>query len=98
MHTENKKLNRLKTNSFIMKSEKYLNDKIVINRWIFFCFNYPYDFIEKCWADNPMMARHIRSKFQGDVNALYCELDKDNCRRLIEWVLDNYNDERRVFG
>ena len=81
-----------------MKSIKYLNDKYAINKWIFFCFNYPYDFIEKCWADKPLLAQHIRDKFTGDVNGLYCELDLTNENRLLEWVMDNYNDEPKRFS
>lgn len=84
-----------------MEECKYLNDKYAINKWIFFTFNYPYDFIERCWSDAPMMASHIREKFSsygGDMNRLYCELDKANSDKLLEWVLDNYNSERKLYG
>lgn len=84
-----------------MESIKYLNDKYAINKWIYFTFNYPYDFIERCWSDKPMLAKHIRSKFNsygGDLNRLYCELDSGNMNRLLEWVMDNYNDDVKVFG
>ena len=84
-----------------MEDCKYLNDKYAINKWIFFTFYYPHDFIERCWSDAPMMASHIREKFSsygGDMNRLYCELDKANSDKLLEWVLDNYNSERKLYG
>lgn len=81
-----------------MESIKYLNDKYAINKWIFFCFNYPYNFIERCWADKPLLARHIREKFDGNVNRLYCELDTTNENILLEWVMDNYDSEPKRFS
>ena len=84
-----------------MESVNYLNDKYAINKWIFFTFNYPYDFIERCWSDAPMTVSHIREKFNsydGDVNRLYCELDKVNSDKLLEWVLDNYNSEPKLYN
>ena len=78
-----------------------LNEKYAINKWIFFTFNYPYDFIERCWSDAPILAEHIRGKFNdygGDMNRLYCELDKSNGNKLLEWVMDNYDSERKLFG
>ena len=75
--------------------------KSAINKWVFFCFNYPYDFIERCWQDNPLMASHIRGKFEScsyDINRLYCELDASNESRLLDWVLSNYHTECKVFG
>ena len=72
-----------------------LTDKKAINKWIFFTFNYPYRFIEQVWYDQPLLMAHIRSKFNGDVNKLYCELDHTNADKLLTWVLENYNDERK---
>ena len=85
----------------IMNNSEYLaqlNEKQAINKWIFFTFNYPYDFIEKCWADQPLMAKHLRSKFDGDMNRFYCELDDTNNNQLLDWVLENYKDEPKYFG
>lgn len=82
--------------------EESLLSKRAINKWVFFCFNYPYDFIERCWSDcSPYFISHIRDKFNdygGDVNRLYCELDKENGEKLLNWVLENYNSERKLFG
>ena len=83
------------------KKRVYINDKRAINKWVYFTFNYPYDFIERCWADNPMLASHIRDKFSSygyDLNRLYCELDSGNMNRLLDWVMENYKDEIKVFG
>lgn len=84
-----------------MEMANDLNDKRVINKWIFFTFNYPSDFIEKCWSDDPYLAEHIRYKFEYyscNINRLYCEIDNENKNRLLDWVLENYNSERKVFG
>lgn len=84
-----------------MDSVKYLEDKFAINKWVFFCFNYPYDFIERCWGKDSWLCGHIREKFNsygGDMNRLYCELDKENSERLLGWVLDNYDSERKLYG
>lgn len=75
-----------------------LTDKQAINKWIFFTFNYPYDFINRIWGKNNWLADHIKEKFDGNMNRLYCELDKENADKLLSWVLENYNDERKVFG
>ena len=74
-----------------------LADKKAINKWIFFTLNYPWDFISQIWGEGTM-GQHIRSKFDGDMNRLYCELDKHNAELLLNYVLENYNDERKVFG
>ena len=53
------------------------------------------------FAVRPMLAEHIRINFNdygGDMNRLYCELDKSNGNKLLEWVMDNYNSERKLFG
>jgi hypothetical protein len=90
-----------KPKKFKKMAENRTNEKRVINKWIFFTFNYPYNFIERCWSDEPMLASHIRNKFtqyQGDMSRLYCELDKKNSDKLLNWVLDNYTDERKLYG
>jgi hypothetical protein len=70
-----------------------LTDKKAINKWIFFTFNYPHRFIEQVWHDQPLLMAHIRSKFNGDVNKLYCDLDRKNRDKLLTYVLENYDDE-----
>ena len=76
-----------------------------INKWVFFCMNYPYDFIDKVWADETWLAKHLKGKFdyyydqygsRAVMNTFYCELDGENKRKLMSWVLDNYNDEQKL--
>lgn len=78
---------------------------IAINKWVFFCFNYPYDFISKVWADNKSLAEHLQGKFmtyydlygsRAVVNTFYCSLDGENKQRLMDWVLNNYDDEQHL--
>lgn len=81
---------------------------IAINKWFYFSMNYTYGFIEKVWGDTPMLAEHLRGKFEGlcryhdsygAMNAFYAELDWDNRVKLMNWVMENYNDEQRInFG
>lgn len=76
-----------------------------INKWVFFCWNYPYEFIKKVWDGQSVMQRHLEAKFNeyyktygsgAVMNKFYCELDGENQQKLMAWVLDNYNDERKL--
>ena len=76
-----------------------------INKWVFFCMNYPYNFIEKVWADEKLLINHLKGKFdyyydqygsRAVMNTFYCELDGENKQKLMSWVLDNYNDEQKL--
>ena len=76
-----------------------------INKWVFFAMNYPYDFIEKVWADEKILAQHLKGKFnyyyetygsRAVMNTFYCELDGENKQKLMAWVLDNWNDEQKL--
>ena len=67
--------------------------------------NYPYNFIEKVWADEKLLINHLKSKFdhyydtygsRAVMNTFYCELDGENKQKLMSWVLDNYNDEQKL--
>ena len=75
-----------------------------INKWVYFCMNYPYDFIEQIWGGT-WIERHLRGKFDeyydlvgssGVMNKFYCNLDKSHQRELLQWVIDNYNDEQKL--
>jgi len=70
-----------------------------INKYVYFAYNYPSDFIEQAWADNPNLMEHIKSKFrgyydkygaEGVMNRFYVELDDSNQRILEDWILANY--------
>ena len=76
-----------------------------INKWVFFAMNYPYDFIDKVWANEKILAQHLKGKFsyyydtygsRAVMNTFYCELDGENKQKLMAWVLDNYNDEQKL--
>ena len=77
-----------------------------INKFFYFSMNYPHDFIEKVWSDDIWLAKHLRNKFEvqyikhgsyGVVNAFYGELDWNNRIKLMNWVMNNYNDEQNVY-
>ena len=76
-----------------------------INKWVFFCMNYPYDFIEQVWADEKWLIDHLKGKFnayyedygsRAVMNTFYCGLDGNNKQKLMSWVLNNYNDEQKL--
>lgn len=79
-----------------------------INKWMFFTFNFPNDFIEKIWADEPYLVSHLKSKFlslynyhgsYGVIPAFYGELSANNRMKMMQWVMDNYTDEQKLnFG
>lgn len=76
-----------------------------INKWFYFSMNYESDFIKKCWSDKPNLASHLQGKFDdyyerygsdAVMNVFYAALDWGNRKRLLDWVLTNYNDEQKV--
>ena len=57
-----------------------------IHNYVYFAYNYPSDFIEKAWAEDPNMVQHLKSKFDGFykqygaggvMNKFYTELDNE---------------------
>ena len=82
------------------------NALIAINKWNYFIYNFPSNFIEQVWADDPSLAAHFRGKFNyyekqyggyGCIPALYGELGNNNRKKLMQWVMDNFNDEQRLY-
>lgn len=66
-----------------------------IHKWVYWSYNFsePAKFIKDIWGDGPF-ADHIMKKFIGynaNMNRFYCELDKENQKKLAEYVLKNYN-------
>lgn len=66
-----------------------------------FGHNYPHNFIQTVWADNPNLARHLEEKFNkfysnyryGTMTFFrwFMELDGGNREKLVTWVNENYN-------
>lgn len=66
-----------------------------VRKWVYWSYNYfePAKFIKEIWGEGPF-ADHIMKKFIGynaNMNRFYAELDKENQRKLAEYVLKNYN-------
>ena len=83
------------------------NSMVAINKWQYFMYNYPYNFIESVWGERKPynLTDHLSNKFDalyeskgsyGVIPAFYAELDGNNKKRLMEWVLNNYNDEQKL--
>lgn len=66
------------------------NSNKAIKNYIYFTSNYPHDFIEKCFGTGTMGV-HLKSKFNGDVNKFFRELDNENQVKLLDWIYQNYN-------
>lgn len=71
-----------------------------IHKYVMFAYNFPRDFIERVWQDEPNIANHLKEKFsgyysqygsQGVLNAFYVNLDGENQRKLEDWIINNYN-------
>lgn len=70
-----------------------------IKKWNYWCTNFYPDFIEEAWADEPILAKHLRGKFEaaykdvgnyGAMTWFYLNLDNDNQKKLEDYVLNNY--------
>lgn len=84
------------------------NAKISItamNRLMYFQANWHHDFIKKVWADDPGLANHLQQKFDGYYDyykaegcflIFYLSLSSNNQSKLLNWILDNYNDEQKL--
>lgn len=80
---------------------------IAINKWMYFIYNYPSNFIESVWGkrEDYNLTDHLTKKFNalyesrgmyGVIPAFYGELDWSSRKKLMEWVMDNYNDEQKI--
>jgi hypothetical protein len=76
------------------------SSKSPINLYVYFAYNFPSNFIEKAWANNPNIMEHLKSKFngyyakygaEGVMNKFYVELDSENQKILEDWILHNYS-------
>ena len=74
--------------------------KSTIN-FMYFANNFPHDWIELVWSDNPHMGRHLQEKwhaltqsneFGGTLNffRLFMQLDDSNKTTLLTWIEENY--------
>ncbi len=77
------------------KSESTIN-------FAYFTANFTPDFIQKCWAGNPVLIEHLTFKFlsksnnscfitMGGFMEFFMELSDNNKRQLVDWIDLNYN-------
>ena len=66
---------------------------------MYFMANYPYDFINKCWNDEPWLMNHLIEKFNGycknettltGFSRFFYNLDTENQVKLLTWIEENY--------
>lgn len=92
---------------FLKEKNTYVSDssynrlKVYMNKWVYFTLNYPYDFIWRVWGGSGL-AEHLQSKFnniidENRMDKFYCELDKSNQSKLLEWVIIHYDREPKTF-
>ena len=73
----------------------------MLRKIIVFSHNYPHNFIEEVWKDEPMMAQHLRNKFDGYakwhensialVMKFMAELSADKLQELETYIKENPN-------
>lgn len=75
-----------------------------IQKFVFYNYNFEYNFINKVWGKGPF-ADHLQGKFDaaykhhGAMGALlgfYSELDNSNKVKLLEYILNNYDQEQKL--
>ena len=90
-----KKLTSIIENVIMESSTELTNMKKIV----YFGLNYPNNFIEMVWADDPRMVDHYKNKFMefykkygsmGVFSGFYTYLDNDAQMKLTQWILQNY--------
>lgn len=90
-------LNELKDLVKEIMSEE-MGAKSPINKFVYFGYNYPQNFIEQIWGESGI-STHLQSKFDkayqsagagGAMNRFYVELDEGNKMMLEEYIINNY--------
>jgi hypothetical protein len=75
--------------------------KTEIGKWMNFIFNFPPNFIECIWKDDPSLVEHFKGRFKayyekygpyGVIPAFYGQLTRDNQIKMEEWVLKYFKD------
>jgi len=97
-NSNNMKTTQLADNQQINLAQRQLNSDI-IDSIIWFGLNYNYNFIDKCWSDDPCLANHLKDKFSICTEGLH-KMSNVNSRirygvmtRFIT-MLDNANREK----
>jgi len=74
-----------------------MNQNDVINRTFFFIHNIPSNFIEEIWKNTPLMASHLRSKFNcfcsaerytsaNAISKFFAALDEGNAEKFCSYA------------
>lgn len=70
-----------------------------INKYVYFAYNYPPNFIAQVWADDANLGQHLQGKFsmyydkygaEGVMNTFYVNLDSGNQKKLEDWIITNF--------
>lgn len=78
-----------------------------MNKFVFFALNFPGDFITKIWGERkPMnLSDHLTQKFnhlyelygsRAALIAFYAELSDGNREKLLEFILNNFDQEQKL--
>lgn len=92
-----------KVSKMPLNENKPLNEsggKSMIERFMYFCFNFPHDFISRMWSDDENLRNHLQNKFEDILDKrptsdsamlyFYAELDSNNRRIYDNWIENNY--------
>ena len=71
----------------------------MLRQFVIFTYNFRYNFIEEVWKDEPMMVKHLGSKFDGyyelyknptaTIVKFMSELDQENLAKLEKHILNS---------
>jgi hypothetical protein len=73
------------------------NEKAISN-FMYFGFNFPYNFIQEVWEDDQVLISHLEEKFDHHARmhsstaffSWFMELSSANKSKLMGWVEANY--------
>jgi len=72
--------------------------KFAIKNFVYFCMNFPHNFIEQCWKGNQQAIDNYTEKWEraykrhatAAMPFLFIELDSENQDKFCEWINENY--------
>lgn len=72
--------------------------KFAIRNFVYFCMNFPHDFIEKIWKGNQQAINNYKQKWErayqrhgtAAIPFLFIELDAENQDIFSNWINENY--------
>ena len=83
------------------KNAQETRETVLINmkKMFYFPFNInSYTLIKEIWEDDPYLMKHLQEKYvdYNNVMEFFCNLDADNQKKFLEYILDNYHGIKKL--